>query len=84
MSIDQDIADDVAPDCTVEFDERSGCGVNVEYTDRGRTPFVALSFHTYFGESGVHDLTLAQVDQLRAALDAVSRAAQAFRPLPAA
>ncbi|MFB9451171.1 hypothetical protein [Dactylosporangium vinaceum] len=59
------------------YDDRSGCGVNVEYVQHGRVPFVALSFVTQFGESGVHDLTLGQVDQLRAALDAVGRAARA-------
>ncbi|GAA0716723.1 hypothetical protein Drose_36740 [Dactylosporangium roseum] len=71
----------------MRYDERSGCGVNVEYVERSGAPLVGLRFHTFYGERGAHDLTLAQVDQLRAALDAVSktaRAVDALRPLPAA
>jgi hypothetical protein len=78
MSVDQEFANDVVPGCTVQFDDRAGCGVNVEYAHLGGAPLVRLSFHTYSGESGAHDLTLAQIDQLRAALDAVSKAGRAF------
>ncbi|MFG2043367.1 hypothetical protein [Dactylosporangium sp. NPDC048998] len=77
MTVDQVLsrmaADEVPPDCTVRFDDRAGCGVNVELLDNRATPLVGLTFVTHLGVSDAHDLTLAQVEQLRAALDAVTR-----------
>ncbi|WP_433211007.1 hypothetical protein ACQP00_49675 [Dactylosporangium sp. CS-047395] len=61
------------PACTVRFDRVSGCGVNIEVHQRGETPLIALRFVTFLHIRKSHELTLDQVEQLRAALDVVSR-----------
>jgi hypothetical protein len=67
------------PDCTVRFDEWGGCGINViRREDHGRT-FVDLTFLTKLGQVETHWLTVSQVDQLRAALDAATRTSTAAR-----
>jgi len=59
--------------CTVRYDEWSGCGVNVVCRQGANRTFVELSFLTRTGLEQSHSLTGSQVEQLRAALDAVSR-----------
>ena len=60
-------------DCTVPYDGQSGCGVNVSLAGQRLSTFVAITFVTAAGPSEPHDLTLPQAQQLRAALDAVTR-----------
>jgi hypothetical protein len=60
-------------DCTVPYDDRSGCGVNVARAGRPASPFVAITFMTISGAGEPHDLTVQQAQQLRAALDAAIR-----------
>lgn len=62
-------------DCTVPYDDQSGCGVNVELAGRPSSPFVGITFMTISGPCEPHDLTMPQAQQLRAALDAVTRTA---------
>ena len=64
---------DFVPDCTVRYDEWGGCGVNVLRRADHTRSFVDLTFLTRKGTAETHYLTLAQVEQLRAALDAVTR-----------
>jgi hypothetical protein len=61
------------PDCTVRYDEWAGCGVNVQRRTDRQHPYVDLTFLTRRGDAESHYLTLAQIEQLRAALDAVTR-----------
>jgi hypothetical protein len=60
---------DHIPGCTVRYDDRAGCGVNVA----PRAEFVELTFVTRRGFSETHDLTHAQAGELRAVLDASIR-----------
>lgn len=64
---------DFRPDCTVRYDEWAGCGVNVLRRADADRVFVELTFLTRRGIAEPHYVTLAQVEQLRAALDAVTR-----------
>ncbi|GGM51635.1 hypothetical protein GCM10007977_061720 [Dactylosporangium sucinum] len=60
------------PTCTVRFDDRAGCGINLEVVSgNGRTSFIGVTFVTRRGEEEPHDLTFAQVGQLQAALSAL-------------
>jgi hypothetical protein len=64
----------VPPDTTVRFDRWADCGVNVmRKTGHAVGDFVELAFVTARGHVVAHSLTLAQVEQLRAATDAVTR-----------
>lgn len=69
------------PDCTVRYDEWSGCGVNVQRRADRSQDYVEVTFLTRRGTSEVHDLTIAQVEQLHAALDAVTRSDSPARDL---
>ena len=69
------------PDCTVRYDNWSGCGVNVQRRSDRQPDYVELTFLTRRGTSESHDLTLAQVEQLHAALDAVTRSDPPVREL---
>jgi hypothetical protein len=64
---------DFRPDCTVRYDEWAGCGVKVLRRAKAERVYVELVFLTKRGDAESHYLTMAQVEQLRAAVDAVTR-----------
>lgn len=64
---------DIPPECTVRFDDRAGCGVNLARHDTINYTFVDIAFVTYDGPEDTHSLTLDQAEQLRAVLDALLR-----------
>jgi hypothetical protein len=55
--------------CTVEFDDRSGCGLNVSRRENGGNTFVGLTFVTRRAARVSHDISVAQAEQLRAVLE---------------
>ncbi|MET7426211.1 hypothetical protein [Dactylosporangium sp. NPDC005555] len=61
------------PDCTVPFDDRAGCGVNVERLLSGERSLIGITFVTRSGTDLAHDITLDQALQL------VGRIADAVR-----
>lgn len=61
------------PACTVPFDERAGCGVNVERLLSGERSLIGITFVTRSGADLPHDLTLDQ------ALHLVVQVADAIR-----
>ncbi|WP_238005838.1 hypothetical protein KZZ52_41505 [Dactylosporangium sp. AC04546] len=72
MNVRRDPIGDHPPTCTVRFDEGAGCGVNLELVGRRGTSFVGVTFVTRRGAEDPHDLTFAQVEQLQAALAALT------------
>ncbi|MFI5908373.1 hypothetical protein [Dactylosporangium sp. NPDC051541] len=63
------LVDAVKPVCMVPFDERAGCGVNIALVTGRTSSLVGLSFITHRRVCATHDLTLAQITQLRDELD---------------
>ncbi|GAA3254353.1 hypothetical protein ACFO1B_51365 [Dactylosporangium siamense] len=49
-----------APECTVPFDDRAGCGVNVERLLGGERSLIGITFVTRSGADLPHDITLDQ------------------------
>jgi hypothetical protein len=50
----------------VPFDDRAGCGVNVERLLSGEHTLIGITFVTWSGPDLPHDLTLDQAQQLLA------------------
>lgn len=74
---------EVAPDCTVPFDERAGCGVNVERLLSGQRTLIGITFVTRSGTDLPHDLTLDQARLLLARIaDAIRDAQPSVSPMP--
>jgi hypothetical protein len=70
-STDQDAA---TPDCTVRFDDRAGCGINVaRRSNESMGRFIDLAFVTHAGSKEAHSITFDQAEQLRAVLDSLIR-----------
>src|SRR5438105_132536 len=61
------------PACTVRYDDWSGCGVDVLRREVGGRTAIELTFVTDVLAPYAHTLTFDQAEQLRAALDAVTK-----------
>jgi hypothetical protein len=61
------------PNCTIRFDDLSGCGVNVAHRENDPFKRLDLTFVSEGHQETTFTLTQVQADQLRAALDALTR-----------
>lgn len=65
------VVDAVLPACTVRFDPTMGCGIKVGWREVSGTMLVSIAIVTRRGTEPEHWFSFGQVEQLRAALDAI-------------